>query len=254
MSTSFGWEHCSLLYTRRLVAGVCVAGALLAGCEPTRPPSESHASDSAVASDTGQGTGTFYMGREIAPVTGHSEWMNRPNREETELPQRVVRAMSLSPTDKVADVGAGAGYFTLRLAPEVPYGKVYAVDIQPALLDTIRQRAQERGFDNVVPVRGTRKNPRLPDSTLDAVLMVDAYHEFSHPHAMMEHIVEALRPGGRVYLVEYRGEDPTLPVSSLHAMTEEQARKEMRAVGLRWSETLDVLPQQHLMVFRKPFE
>ena len=168
------------------------------------------------------------------------------------MPDRVVGALDLSPSDVVADIGAGTGYFTFRLARKVPRGRVLAVDIQPEMLELIRARAERSGADHVETVLGTPRDPNLPGGTVDLALMVDAYHEFSHPREMMEHIVEALEPGGRVVLVEYRGEDPTLPVGRLHRMTEDQARREMEAVGLRWRETKDILPQQHLMIFEKP--
>lgn len=203
-----------------------------------------------------EGTGKFYMGREIAQVIGHrgADWMERPSRETEELPTRVVEALELRPTNVVADIGAGTGYYTFRLSERVPRGRVFAVDIQPEMLDIIRQRIEEWDVTNVEPVLGTPTDPALPDQAVDVALMVDAYHEFSHPYEMMGHIVDALRPGGRVVLVEYRGEDSTIPVGELHRMTEEQAKKEMEAVGLEWRKTKDVLPQQHFMVFEKPLQ
>ena len=202
------------------------------------------------------GTGKFYMGREIALVMGHrgAGWLERPSRETEELPGRVVQALELQPSDVVADIGAGTGYFTFRIAPQVPTGRVFAVDIQPEMLDIVRERMGEQGLDNVVPVLGTPEDPNLPPSSTDVALMVDAYHEFSHPREMMTAIVEALKPGGRVVLVEYRGEDPTVPIKPLHKMTEAQARREMEAVGLRWRETRDFLPQQHVLIFEKPVD
>lgn len=207
-------------------------------------------------SEHSDGTGRFYLGREIAPVMGHraADWLERPEREKTELPGRVVRALDLSPSDVVADIGAGTGYFTFRLASEVPHGQVYAVDIQTEMLAVVRQRIEERDIDNVAPVLGTPTDPNLPAERVDVALLVDAYHEFSHPYEMIQGIAEALRPGGCVVLVEYRGEDATLPVKPLHKMTEAQAQKEMAAVGLVWERTKDILPRQHFMVFRKPSE
>ena len=206
------------------------------------------------ASEDPEGTGKFYMGREIPRVVGHGEadWMERPSRAVQELPSRVVQALELGPSDVVADIGAGTGYFTFRISPLVPYGKVYAVDIDPEMLSLIRARMEEENVQNVVPVEGTASDPRLPAGAIDLALIVDSYHEFSHPREMMTKVVEALEPGGRLVLVEYRGEDPTLPVQPIHRMTQEQARVEMAAVGLRWVETLDILPQQHLMIFTKP--
>lgn len=233
----------------------------VAGCE--RPSQRAAASLSSV-SDTSEvysrttpsrnGTGKVYMGREIAEVMGHrgAGWLERPERVSTELPARVVEAMNLQPSDVAADVGAGTGYFTFRLANKVPRGTVYAVDIQPEMLARIRRKMKERGVSNVEPIHGTIQNPRLPEGRVDAVLLVDAYHEFSYPHEMMLAIKKALRPGGRVYLVEYRKEDPTIPIKPLHKMTEKQAIREMSAVGLRHRSTKEVLPRQHLMIFGKP--
>jgi ubiquinone/menaquinone biosynthesis C-methylase UbiE len=152
----------------------------------------------------------------------------------------------------VADIGAGTGYFSFRLSQKVPKGRVLAVDIQPEMLSIMRDRIAAGAAENVVPVLGAFDDPNLPAGAVDAVLMVDAYHEFSHPWEMMQGIVTGLRSGGRVFLVEYRGEDPAVLIKPLHKMTEAQARREMEAVGLVWEETLDVLPTQHLMVFRKP--
>jgi len=202
------------------------------------------------------GTGRFYLGREIARILEeeHStSWLERPGRETTELPSRVVQALKLRPTDIVADIGAGTGYFTFRLSERVPYGRVYAVDIVPEMLDVIRIRIGEEGVKNIESVLGTLTSPNLPAASVDVALIVSSYHEFSHPYEMMSGIVSALKPGGRVVLVEYRGEDATIPVPALHRMTEAQARREMQAVGLVWRETRDNLPQQHLLVFEKPF-
>lgn len=199
------------------------------------------------------GIGKVYLGREISHVMGHrgAAWLERQSRVREELPDLAVRAMELSPDSVVADIGAGTGYFTFRMASYVPEGRVYAVDIQPEMLAMIRERMMQGSVDNVVPVKGRVDDPMLPSNSLDAALFVDAYHEFSHPYEMMLGIVRALRPGGRVYLVEYRGEDPAIPIKRLHKMTQQQAIREMRAVGLEWLETRDFLPTQHFMIFEK---
>jgi ubiquinone/menaquinone biosynthesis C-methylase UbiE len=185
---------------------------------------------------------------------GHAaiSWLERPEREGEELPDEVVRQMEVRPSDVVADIGAGSGYFTLRLARQVPEGKVFAVDIQEAMLNFIQVRAAAEGLSNVVSHQGEIADTKLPAGSVDVVLMVDAYHEFSHPREMMESIVRALKPGGRLVQLEYRGEDPAVPIKPLHKMTRWQVKREMEAVGLRWKEGRDFLPHQHFLVFVKP--
>ena len=202
---------------------------------------------------TRDGIGKFYFGREISQVMGHrgAAWLERQSRVRDEAPNEAVQAMQLASDTVVADIGAGTGYFTFRLAAQVPEGRVYAVDIQPEMLDIIRKRMQRGPVENVIPVKGQKDNPMLPAGEIDAVLLVDAYHEFAYPYEMMRAIVRALRPGGKVYLIEYRGEDPRIPIKPLHKMTQQQAIREMQAVGLAWVETKDFLPTQHFMVFEK---
>ena len=200
------------------------------------------------------GTGRHYMGREIAQVAGvgREQWLDRPERETEELPNRVVRALELESDAVVADIGAGTGYFTFRILPHVPEGRVFAVDIEKEMLEMIRKRAFRRGASNVIPVLGTVMDPNLPADSIDVALIVFTYTQFSHPREMMVNIRDALKPGGRVILVEYRGEDPTIPVSQVYKITDQQAREEMAAAGLSWRETRDILPQHHFMVFEKP--
>ena len=200
------------------------------------------------------GIGKFYMGREISLVMGHQgvDWLNRPSRIEEEMPDAVVENMNLADDAVVADIGAGSGYFSFRIAKKVPKGKVLAVDIQPEMLALVEEQKAEDGVDNVEGILGRIDDPNLPPGSIDAALMVDAYHEFSHPFEMIAGIYEALRPGGRIFLVEYRGEDPSVPIRPLHKMTQEQVKKEMAVFGLEWTETLDFLPWQHMMVFTKP--
>ena len=200
------------------------------------------------------GIGKLYMGREIAFVMSHqgADWLERPERIEEERTDLLVAELGLRPTDVVADVGAGSGVLSFLMSARVPQGRVLAVDIQPEMLDMLAKARAKRGIRNVETVLGTLTDPRLPTESIDLALMVDAYHEFSHPFEMMQAIVRALRPGGRVALVEYRAEDPNVPILPTHKMTQEQAKKEMAVVGLRWVETKNSLPQQHLMLFEKP--
>ena len=237
-----------------LIIFVILSGLMLSGCQTLK----AEVADGAIYSErvvhSPDGIGKFYMGREIAQVMGHqgAGWLERSSRESEEQPSLLVKALNLKPTDVVADIGAGTGYFSFRLAPLVPKGKVLAVDIQPEMLEIIKSLEKEKNITNVEPVLGGISNPNLPNQSVDLALMVDAYHEFAYPREMMEGIVRALKPGGRVVLVEYRGENPFVLIKALHKMTQKQARKEMSAVGLTWMETKDFLPQQHVMVFEKP--
>ncbi len=201
-----------------------------------------------------EGTGKFYMGREISHVMGHmgASWLERPQRDREEKTGRLVKELPLETDDTVADIGAGTGYFSFRIAERIPQGRVLAVDIQQEMLEIIDSRKREGFPANVDTVLGTEQDPRLAAGSVDLILIVDAYHEFSWPREMGEAMAGALKPGGRLVLVEYRGEDPAVPIRRLHKMTQKQARKEMRAIGLEWESTEDFLPQQHFMVFRRP--
>ena len=200
------------------------------------------------------GIGKFYLGREIAHVMGHqaADWLERPERDEEEHSEKLVEQLKVKPGDVIADIGAGTGYFTRRLAKKAgPKGEVLAVDIQPEMLDLLTNQMAAAGIKNVRPVLGTITDPKLPADSVDLALMVDVYHEFDHPWEMMQAITRALKPGGRVVFVEFRGEDPTVPIKLLHKMTEGQVKKEMSVLSLEWVETIGVLPRQHIMVFRK---
>jgi ubiquinone/menaquinone biosynthesis C-methylase UbiE len=202
------------------------------------------------------GIGKFYMGREIAHVMGHegAEWLERSEREKEERTSLLIDSLKARPGDVIADIGAGTGYHVRRLAPKVvPGGRVYAVDIQPEMLTLLTNSMAELKITNVVPVLGVIDDPRLPTNSVDLALMVDVYHEFSHPHEMMEAICRSLKPGGRVVFVEFRAEDPDVPIKAVHKMSEAQVKKEMTLHPLQWVETLNVLPWQHIIVFkRKP--
>ena len=211
------------------------------------------------------GIGKVYMGREIAQVMGHrgAAWLERPSRIQEEKPHVLMANLDIEPTDVIADIGAGTGYLTVRLAPQVPQGKVLAVDVQPEMLDLlgdrlsapINQRIDQStpndGLENVELILASEDDPHLPAEAIDMAIMLDVYHELEYPYEVMQKVVRSLRPGGQMILVEYRGENPLIPIKRLHKMTEKQARKEMQAVGLSWVETNEELPRQHLMVFEK---
>ena len=199
------------------------------------------------------GIGKFYMGREISHVMGHlgAGWLERPDREREERTDLLLQNLALKATDHVADLGAGTGYFSFPIAQQVGTGKVLAVDIEPEMLRLVEQRKLVDGVDNIDTVLASERSPNIPNASVDVVLLVDAYHEFSYPREVMAGVVKGLKPGGRVVLVEYRGEDRSVPIKLLHKMTQRQAIKEMSAVGLQWLRTDDYLPQQHVMVFTK---
>lgn len=217
---------------------------------PASPPAPSYSHGPA----TPDGIGKFFHGREIAKVMGHPAlgWLERGNREQEEAPSRAIAAIELPADAVVADIGAGSGYYSFRISPKVPRGKVVAIDIQPEMLDFLRKRATELAVPNVEPHLGAIDDLGLPAASLDAALMVDAYHEFSHPAEMLASLHRALKPGGRVFLLEFRGEDPRVPIKPLHKMTEAQARLELEGAGFRFVSNLRPLPWQHFMIFERP--
>jgi ubiquinone/menaquinone biosynthesis C-methylase UbiE len=201
------------------------------------------------------GIGKFYLGREIAHVMGHQAagWLERPERQEEERTDLLIEALDLKPGQVVADIGAGTGYISEKMARKVgDEGAVYAEDIQPEMIALLKRKLQLLRLTNVRPLLGTETDPRLPAATVDLIIMVDVYHEFDRPYEMTENMISGLKPGGRLVFVEYRGEDPAVPIKLVHKMTEAQVKKEMAAFpGMEWAETKEMLPQQHIIFFRK---
>jgi precorrin-6B methylase 2 len=204
------------------------------------------------------GIGKFYMGREIARVMGHQgiSWLERPEREEEERLTLLMEALQLKPGMHVADIGAGSGVISVMMARRIGDGKVFAVDIQQEMLDALEEKCRLEMVTNVVPVLGTTQAPRLAPGSIDLAIMVDVYHEFDFPFEMLKEISACLKPGGRVAFVEYRKEDPTVPIKLVHKMSEEQVRKEaeLPELGLTWKETVKTLPRQHVVIFTKAAE
>lgn len=203
------------------------------------------------------GMGKWFMGREIAHFMSHqgAPWLERPERMAEEQPLRLLGALGLKPGQVVADVGAGSGYLTWRLATNVgPAGRVFATDIQPEMLALLRTNMAARRIDNVQTVLATPEDTGLPPNTLDLIVLVDVYHECAFPFETTRGMAEALKPGGRLVLVEYRGEDAWVPIKRLHKMTEAQVRREMALHQLQWVTNDHRLPRQHILVFRRPPE
>ena len=197
------------------------------------------------------------MGRPIADVMGFqgADWLFRDTREAEEQPEAMLEALKIKPGATVADIGAGAGYTSLRLARRVgPGGTVLATDVQPEMLAMLRENARVAGVKNIRPVRATQTKVNLPDAAVDLAIMVDVYHEASDPEALLAGLKQALKPGGRLVLVEFRGEDPDVPIKPEHKMTLSQVRKELEPQGFRFVESLEFLPWQHIIVFEKPTE
>lgn len=199
------------------------------------------------------GIGKFYMGREISHVMGYRgiRWLERAEREKEEKTTKLINNLNISAEDTIADIGAGSGYHVFRMAPLAQQGLIYAVDIQKEMLNEIRKQQKESGLSNIEIIEGTEKSVNLPENSVDKILMVDVYHEFSYPVEMLESIHKALRKDGEIYLIEYRGEDPSIPIKKLHKLTEEQAIKEFNANGFKLKENISNLPWQHCMVFIK---
>ncbi len=182
-----------------------------------------------------------------------ADWLTRPERESEEHPDEALDAIGIQRGSTVADIGAGVGYFTWRLASRVgAKGIVYGEDIQQAMLDMLTKNMATRHITNVHPVLGTMEDPKLPKDSLDLVLLVDVYHEFSEPEKMLDHIRDAMKPNGRIVFLEYRAEDPAVPIKEEHKMTVSLVRAEVQPEGYRFDKTIEILPQQHIIIFRKP--
>jgi precorrin-6B methylase 2 len=200
------------------------------------------------------GIGKFYLGREIAHVMGPGgvPWLERRERETEERPQLMIDALQIKPGQTIADLGAGSGYYSFRIAPLVgERGSVLAIDVEPRMLRIITERAKRAGVANVTTVLSTPSDPNLEPNSVDLLFMVDVYHELEFPFEMMTKVREALKPGGRVALIEYKAEDPAVMIKPVHKMTERQIIRELTAAGFRHQKTIRSLPLQHLVLFEK---
>ena len=199
------------------------------------------------------GINKWYMGRQIAHVMSHwgIDWLERPERQFEENSALLLKNLNLKSGMNVADIGAGSGYYTSLIAKRIGNGKVYAVDVEPQMILFLNERIKEEKLSNVVTVLGSEKSTALPSSSIDMMLLVDVYHEFSFPYEMGKSMYNALKPEGRLVLVEFRSEDETVPIKTIHKMSEAQSVKELKAVGFRLEKNISNLPWQHCMVFVK---
>ncbi len=201
------------------------------------------------------GTGKRYLGREIAHVMDWqgAAWLERTEREQEERTDLLLKALALQPGMTVADIGAGTGYLSRRMARQVaPNGRVLAIDVQPEMVRLLERMVERTGLDNVSPTLGSERDVGLPAQSLDLAVMVDVYHELAFPREMLRSISRALKAGGQLVFVEYRAEDPAVPIKPLHKMSEAQVRLEAGQLGtLKWDRTVETLPWQHVVVFRK---
>ena len=230
----------------RWLAALPAAGVVPAGAQ-------SQAGRYRQAAPNTDGIGKIYMGREIAAVMGWqgAAWLEREEREKEERGDLLLRALPLRPGMSVADIGAGTGYYARRIAPLVETGIVYAVDVQPEMIALLADGVKKAGINNITPVLATSTDVKLAPASIDLALMVDVYHELEFPYEVMQSVTRALKLGGRLALVEYRAEDPRVPIKALHKMSEAQIRKEAAPHALAHERTSGALPWQHVVLFKK---
>jgi SAM-dependent methyltransferase len=252
--TRTSWRVPFLLVSALLVSALLVSASCSGEAPDDAGAATAASADYQYVEPSRDGIGKVYMGREISHVMGHrgAGWLERSSRVKEERTDLLLDNLPVQPDSVIVDLGAGTGYFSAPMAKRATAGRVLAVDLQTEMLEIIAARSERENIDNIEPVLATEQDPNLPPDTVDLVLIVDAYHEFSHPREVLSRVFTSLKPGGRIYLVEYRGEDPQVPIKPLHKMTQAQARLELEDIGLRWVETLDFLPQQHVLVFERP--
>lgn len=234
---------------------VCVLSAIFVfgrSADEGRPPEARYETRAKADRD---GIGKIYFGREIAHFMGHqgAGWLERQERQEEERTDLLLKELALRPGEHVADIGAGSGYFSWRMAKLVgEAGRVYATDIQQEMLDILMVQMRKHGAEKIVqPILGTVQDAGLPAGSVDTIILVDVYHELDFPYEMTRSMIAALKPGGRLVLVEYRGEDPAVPIKRLHKMTAAQVKKEMTVHPVTFERNIGSLPRQHILVFRK---
>ena len=202
---------------------------------------------------SGDGIGKVYQGREISFVmdAAGADWLERNNRNEEENTTLAINKLPITSKSVVADIGAGSGYYTFRISQKLTAGKVYAVEIQDEFIDLLKKNQLQKGIKNVEVVKGTEQNPNLKANSIDLAIMVDVYHELAYPQEMLSALITALKPDGKILLLEYRAEDPNVAIKELHKMSVKQVNKEMEANGFKLYKREDFLPMQHFLVYEK---
>ena len=236
------------MYFDRLIKSVAASALLV-----TVAVSGAAAGPYSYQANSADGIGKVYFEREIAHVMGYegAAWLERPTRLQEERPDLMVNALHLKPGMSVADIGAGSGYLSNRIAAVVAPGKVLAEDVQPQMVDMLKDLSRHAEASNVVPILGAVDDPKLPPNSVDLAVMVDVYHELEFPYEVVSHLIEALKSGGELVFVEYRGEDASVPIKALHKMTVAQVRREMAQFPLAFVKVDEQLPIQHIIFFRK---
>ena len=243
-----------MLRSHRLPTFALLIAAWLGACSPIAAALDQASAYEKIKASP-DGIGKRYMGREIAQVMGWqgAAWLEREEREKEERTDLLLRELALKPGMVVADVGAGTGYIARRMATAVgTSGTVFAVDVQPEMIEMLKALSSKAKLPQIKPVLGSVKDVQLAAASVDLAIMVDVYHELEFPSEVMNSLMRAMKPGGRVVFVEYRAEDANVPIKALHKMSEAQIKFEATSVGLTWERTAGTLPWQHVVVFRKP--
>jgi len=225
---------------------------VLTACSQPKKPQQNQVYISKTADP--DGTGKVYLGREIATVMGAAgaDWLERNNRQQEENTALAISKMPLTAAAAVvADIGAGTGYYTFRIAKKVPQGKVFAVEVQDGFINYLNQKKKELNQQNVQVIKGKDTSPNLPDASVDLAIMVDVYHELLFPHEVLQALHKALKPGGKFLLLEYRAEDPGIAIKELHKMSVTQVNKELTANGFKLYQRSEFLPIQHFLLYQK---
>ncbi len=237
----------SFLVITTLLVVICV------GCKGQTKTAAHSDSSYTYTNGSVDGIGKFYMGREIAHVMGAagSEWLERSSRQQEEHSDQAIDSLPLQPNSTVADIGAGTGYYTFRIAAKIPAGKVYAVDVQDEMVAQLQSKKKATHASNVVVIKGSETSTNLPANSVDLAIMVDVYHELEYPHEVLQSLYKALKPNGKLLLLEYRKEDPSIPIKELHKLSVQQSNKELAANGFVLYQRKEFLPIQHYLLYAK---